>query len=556
MKKVIFSLFFVLFTFSLFCSSSSANSSKTYHNSLYDLNYELRDDSKGGASLLISSNHGLDMKIKVICKDAPQALDFMMAVEDQLQEDPSAIISPIKLLIDLIKESFTQYSWGKGSVSGDYYFILDLKKEIALGNDHEEDENGIITLTVLDYQDFTAPGTYDDNKYIWDAFEDAHPNIRIRRETLFNEPFHQRTEYYAASGCMPDVFYMWPAGRSSVIHDYKLAKDLTPFLKKEGIYDDYAPICLIPSLQKSGYVAEIPFGITVTHCMFANTKLLAQLGLKPAKTYEELKKQLPVLQAAGKDLIIMANNDDWVMQSCLFSMVLGRLAGADWANDIYSGKAKFTDAPFLKAVEMIETMYKDGVISQKSLSSYYGNVPSLFASGQGAYLIDGDWRSGAFMTDASTGEALISPSKQRTDFELMEFPILPGEIIHSNSGTLGVGYGMSSSLKPGSKKEAAAWELIKWLSGPEMQQRRLDTGASFPSLRKGINYSNREPIVKKRADFYTNTSTLTPVFDSVFSFSVAGVLNIKLQELGKGLCTPMDVCTAVQEAYDSDLYNY
>ena len=409
-----------------------------------------------------------------------------------------------------------------------------------------------LTLTVLDYQDATAPNSFDDNKYIWDAFEEAHPNIKIEREPLFNEAFHTKTEAYAAQGKMPDVFYMWPAGRSSAIHEKKLAKDLTPFLKKDGIYGDYNAACLIPTAQKSGYVAEIPFGLTVTNCTFAHTKVLSDLGLKPATTYEELKEQLPVLKAAGKELIIMANQDDWVMQSCLFSMVAGRMAGANWADDILAGNAKFIDKPFLSAVEMIDTMYKDGVLSQESLATPYGDVPGQFATEKGAYLVDGDWRVGAFLTDQATGNALISADKQASDVELISFPALPGEkLAGSNSGTLAVGYGMSSSIPAGSEKEAAAWELIKWLSGPTVQQRRLDTGASFPSLVKGISFDGLEPLSAKRAEFYGLPTETTPVFDGVFDSAVATVLNAKLQELGMGKVTPMEVCEAVQAAFEA-----
>ena len=80
-------------------------------------------------------------------------------------------------------------------------------------------------ITVLDYQDATAPNSFEDNELIWGAFEKAHPDIKIEREVLFNEPFHQKAAAYAAAGKMPDVFYMWPAGRSTPIHEKKLAKD-------------------------------------------------------------------------------------------------------------------------------------------------------------------------------------------------------------------------------------------------------------------------------------------------------------------------------------------
>ena len=407
-------------------------------------------------------------------------------------------------------------------------------------------------IKVLDYQDATAPNTFDDNKLIWEKFEQEHPDIKIEREPLFNEAFHQKTAAYAAAGKMPDVFFMWPAGRSTDIHKKKLAKDLTPLLKKENLLDKFIPSCVDPKQQASGYVAEIPFGLTLSHMLFVNKAVLAECGLSIPKTYDELKAQVPVLKAKGYETVLMANMDDWVMQSCLFSLVAGRLGGVDWAEDILAGKAKFTDNNFLDAVKFIKQLYDDGVISDKTLATSYGDVVGQFASKKGAYLIDGDWRVGAFLTDMSTGQALISPEDQKNNIELMNFPAIPGEKIkNSNSAVLGTGYGMSSKLKEGSKEEAAAWELLKWLSGPYCQQRRLDTGLSFPSIKEGVSYDNLEPLSVKRGEFYNEQGPATPVFDSVFNDDVASVLNGDLQALGLGKITPEQVCENLQKAFDA-----
>lgn len=410
-----------------------------------------------------------------------------------------------------------------------------------------------VTITVLDYQDATAPNSFDDNKLIWDAFEAANPDIKIEREALFNEPFHQKSAAYAASGKMPDVFYMWPSGRSSAIHTNHLAKDLTPYLKKDGLYNNYSAVCINPAEQESGYVAEIPFGLTVTNAFYVNTAILKECGLTVPKTYAELKAQVPVLKAKGYETVLMANMDDWVMESCMFSMVAGRFGGKEWANNIMAGKAKFTDAQFLNAVKFIKTLYDDGVVSKTTLSTSYGDVPGLFASKKGAYLIDGDWRVGAFITDMSTGQALITKDVQQKDIEIMNFPEIPGEKVHgTNSGIVGVGYGMSAKLKDGSPEAQAAWKLIKWLSGPYCQQRRLDTGASFPSLVKGITYDNNkmDPLSIKRGKFYETPTATTPVFDGVFDASINSVFNADLQQLGLGKKTPEQVCAETQKAFD------
>jgi len=110
---------------------------------------------------------------------------------------------------------------------------------------------------------------------------------------------------------------------------------------------------------------------------------------------------------------------------------------------------------------------------------------------------------------------------------------------------------MSASIPAGSAKEEAAWRLIKWLSGVEMQQRRLDTGASFPSLVEGIVFdeSKMEPISIKRAQFYQAAGAVTPVFDSVFPADVQVACNVGLQQLGLGKKTAKQICEDMQKAW-------
>src|SRR5690606_41420329 len=60
-------------------------------------------------------------------------------------------------------------------------------------------------------------------------------------------------------------------------------------------------------------------------------------------TYEELKDMAPKLRAAGLEPVLMGAQDDWVIQSTFFSMILGRLAGDEFTDQILAGQAKFTD---------------------------------------------------------------------------------------------------------------------------------------------------------------------------------------------------------------------
>ena len=425
----------------------------------------------------------------------------------------------------------------------------------AQGTKEDASAGKQIELTVLNYIDMSEPNSANEISMVWDKFAAENPDIKLVREDLFNEPFHQKTEAYVASGKVPDVLYMWPSGRSTSLHTTKSVKDLMPFLQKDGMVDDYNPATLAP--QFAGFLGELPNGLTTTHMLYVNTKVLRENGLSIPKSYAEMKAMVGPLKAKGIDLIAMDNMDAWVMQSCLFSMVVGRFGGTDWHDKVAAGTLKFTDPWFVKSLELIDDMYKSGMLNRNSLSSPYGSSRGSFAAGKAAFYIDGDWSTASFQTDITTGKALVSPASQQNDFELMVIPNLPGEVIsNSNSGVVGTGWGMSANIPAGSAKEEAAWRLIKYLQGEYVQTYRLSTGASFPSnlnvdVEKVVKEKNLEPFIAKRAAYYAAHTPITPVVDGVLHSDVYNVINVGLQEIGLGSKTPMQVAAEVQKAWDT-----
>ncbi len=421
----------------------------------------------------------------------------------------------------------------------------------AGGSKDSKATEGKVTLKVLNYLDMTSANSADEIKILWDAFSAANPDIIVEREDLFNEPFHQKVEAYAAAGQIPDVIYAWPSGRSTTLHTKNLLKDLTPFLQKDGLIGKYTAFSLKP--QGGGYLGELPNGVTQTHVVYVNNAVLKDCGLTPAKTYEELKAQVPVLKAKGYETILMANAEPWVMQSCLFSDIAGRFGGDGWSDKILKGEAKFTDAAFVNALKFVKALYDDGVLSKNTLATSYGDVVGQFATGKGAYYIDGDWRVGAYITDKSTGQALIPPAKQASDISFMVFPAIPGAKINSSSSVIcGTGWGMSASIPAGSAKEAAAWKLIKWLESQEIQTWRVETGAAATPSRTDIDLSKVkiEPMQQKIGSFASQYKNTTVVIDGVFAGPVYDPLNAGLQEIGLGSKTPEQVAAAVQKAYE------
>jgi raffinose/stachyose/melibiose transport system substrate-binding protein len=410
-----------------------------------------------------------------------------------------------------------------------------------------------IELRVLNYYDMTAAAAAEEIPVVWEAFEKANPDIKIIREDLFNDPFHNKTEAYAAAGQLPDVMYAWPSGRSTTLHTRKLLKDLGPLVQKDNLSSVFTAAALDPSGQASGYMGILPRAITATSAFYINLEVLNACGLQPAKTYAELKAQVPVLKAKGYDTILMANVDTWVMQSCLFSLVAGRFCGEGWEQTILSGQAKFTDPDFVNALTFIKTMYDDGVISKNTLTTGYGDVVGLFASNKGAYYIDGDWRVAAFVTDKSTGQALIPPDKQK-NIQITVFPEIPGAKFNkSDSVVLGTGWGMSAAIPSGSAKEEAAWRLVKWLSGKEVQSWLLETGGIATPTRSDINVGSLklEPMQVAVGNLAKEYDKSTVVIDGAFDGAVHVPINDGLQAIGMGTQTPRQVAETTQKALEA-----
>lgn len=433
--------------------------------------------------------------------------------------------------------------------------VIALATTALFAQGQSEANSGKTTIRVLNYIDMSEPNSANEIERIWNKFTEEHPDIQVIREDLFNEPYHQKIEAYAAQGNLPDVMYAWPSGRSSTLHTEGLLKDLTPFLEKDGLVDDYSAVAIAPQL--GGYLGELPNGITATSMMFVNTKVLRENGLEMPKTYEDLVAMVPVLNAKGIEVITMDCMDGWVMQSCLFSLLCGRFGGVDWADRLAAGEIDFEDDWFINALTALDNLYKDGVINRNTLSISYGSGRGDFANGKSAFYIDGDWACRSFQTDVTTGQALFSPAAQETDVELINFPELKGEVVHnSNSSVVGTGWAMSADIPAGSKEEAAAWELIKFLQGEYAQTWRLTTGAAFPSLTtidvaKVCEENNLEPLVAKRADWYNRIEVATPVIDGVLDPAVYEVINTVLAEIGLGTTTVEKAASTVNAAWNA-----
>jgi raffinose/stachyose/melibiose transport system substrate-binding protein len=403
-------------------------------------------------------------------------------------------------------------------------------------------DNVEVTLRVLNYYDITSPYNAEDTTRIWDAFAAANPKITVIREELFNEPFYQKAETYAAEGELPELIYAWPSGRSEALHTQGFLKDLGPLLEKDKLASSYSQAALDIQGQSGGFLAVIPVSITSSHAFFVNNEVLRDAGLSPARTYDELKAQVPLLREKGYDTVIMGNQDSWVMQYCLFSLIAGRFGGEGWERKILSGEAKFSDSEFTDALSFVSTLYADGVLTRDLMAVDYDSAVKLFADNKAAYFIDRDRRISDF------------PAERQDDIGITVFPEISGaKLGNSSSVTIGPGWGMRADIPAGSPEERAAWKLIKWLSGREVQSWLLESGRILTPTRLDIDTDSLDsgPLQKAIARLNHEYGAGTAVIGAVFHSDVYTPINDSLQELGVGSRTPDQAAGSIQRAFEN-----
>jgi len=409
------------------------------------------------------------------------------------------------------------------------------------------------TLNFLWYQDATSAG-YSTDVAIWQKFKDTNKDINLNQEILFSQAYHQKLSAYIAAGQMPDVFYLWPSRRdsSALVQDQKLAKDLKALLGADFLKDFVAP-ALDVNQQSSKMLLELPQSFTYTSVMYTNKKLLQDLEIPLPKTYADLKAMVIKLKVKNIQTVLLPDGDQWPAQSCLFSLISGRLLGDSWIDQVNAGKVKFTDVGFVNALKFWQTMFTDGVISWTNIQQPYGDGPGLFAAGRAAFFVDGDWRQGAFQTDKATGKALIGKLEQATDFAFLSFPAIPGE---KNPGVVsaiaGTGLAIAKSVPAGSDREKAAVRLLKYYYGPEVQLLNWESGAYIPS-RTGLTSDKLEPFTQMMPKFYSTIKKTSYVIDGVLEPEVFNTLNAGLQSIGLGAKTPAAVAAEMQQAQDTVL---
>jgi len=280
-------------------------------------------------------------------------------------------------------------------------------------------------------------------------FTREHPEIDVRVQFIPWNAAHEKLLTAFAGGSLPD---MWQLGNTWIPEFTQLGaiEDLTPWAARSKTIRESS---YFPGIWDTNVMDSLLYGVpwyVDTRVMFYRSDLLARAGVsRPPATWQEwydcsarLKKLYPDDYAN-----FFSTNNEWAPP-----VILGIQMGSPLLKD-RNTLGDFSGPEFTAAMRAFTRFFKSGWAPVKTAQIV--SVYQAFAEGYFAMYITGPWYIGEFdsrLPDSLKNSWMTAP--------------LPGP----DSGIgLSLAGGSSFVIGRNSRHKEAAWQLIEYLSRPDVQ---------------------------------------------------------------------------------------
>jgi multiple sugar transport system substrate-binding protein len=298
------------------------------------------------------------------------------------------------------------------------------------------------------------------------GFTEQHPNINVEYEVLPWAEYWTKIAATAAAGNMPDIYcnsvaYLWDHANRG------MSANLQPYFDNDLNPDDYFMELAVVERYPDGTgdLYGFPFR-WVVGALFYNKQLFDEAGLDYPTDDWTYSDVLEAARALTKDTTGDGETDQWGILAGTNHIFLDSLIksnGGQVISDDYS-RCMLTEPEAIEAIRWMTDLVEQGVSPSPSVAQ--GFAQGIFPSGQVAMMVDGSYQT--------------VPWHQIEDFEW--------DVVMQPRGTVDrIVYGGPDSLSISrqSPHVEQAWEFLKYMISPEIQQRGDIIGlGSLPILQE------------------------------------------------------------------------
>ena len=294
-----------------------------------------------------------------------------------------------------------------------------------------------------------------------DIFHKQNPNIKVVLEPVSYKEKETKYTVESAAGRAPDVFHVH-AFSLPLFFSKGYAKDLTPFIKKEGagFLDPWYPLPL-QLMKHNGKMHAMP-GDYMTMVLFYNTEMFKAAGLdinKPPKTWDEF---LIYAKKLTRDTDGDGKIDQWGFgtvgaKSPGFSMRFGPFIwsyGADYLTPDMKQAALNTAAAKEAFKFFVELYTKEKVVPPGLTAMNPQEVRTQLAQKKVAMILGSGW---------------TAPIVNKINPDLKAFDVLKAAPAPMKSKPATAIWLSSWVMSPNTKHPEEAWKLLKFITSKEME---------------------------------------------------------------------------------------
>lgn len=321
-------------------------------------------------------------------------------------------------------------------------------------------ETGNITLTVSGWSSTPAEDALVQQNL--QGFEKLHPNIKLVWSPITGD-YPTKMRANVASNTVPDVFYLQPGMSSEYISAGKLL-NLSPYMGKDGVKaGDYYSSLINPFTCATGQVYGLPkdwgsLGVFYNKAMFQQAGLTAPADGWTWSDFQADAAKLTKNAGTPKGIygaILSADLSRW-------GAFLLQNGGSVLNKE--GTQATFNNDAGVKALDYYNSFFKNktGAMPTTVGASWNGDA---FGQQKAAMVIEGPWLV-----------PYMASTYAKVGYGVAPLPVGP-------TGTkANLTFTNAWAAYSGTKHAEAAWELIKYMSGPTVQESQLNAGFALPAL--------------------------------------------------------------------------
>ncbi|MFC3742200.1 ABC transporter substrate-binding protein [Paractinoplanes deccanensis] len=390
----------------------------------------------------------------------------------------------------------------------------------ACSGDDGSDSGGDVTMQFW-HNATTGPG-----KAFWDKtvadFQTAHPNVKIKIQSIQNEDLDGKLQTSLNSGSAPDIFLQRGGGKMAAMVEAGQLKDITGDITdetKQAVGDAALKTGQVDGKAYAVPVSILPGGLWYSKDLFAKAGITA-----PPTTLDELNAAVTKLKAIGAP-VALGGKDAWPAAHWYYFFALRACSQASL--DAAAKDKNFGDPCWTKAGRDLETFaatkpFQDGFLTT-SAQQGAGSSAGLIANHKAGMELMGAWNPGVIAS-------LTKDTKPLPDLGFFPFPAVPGGQ-GDPAAIMGGADGYSCSAQ--APKECT--DFLNYILTKDVQEGYYKAFNSLP-MNKQAQGAVTEDYLKAVLDAYNKAPYVSQWLDTVYGQNVGNALNVGVVNLlaGKG----------------------